>query len=373
MNNNNNSTPYEVNSLRLNNNKSLLTLATNKGYCIYDIKTYTQLNKLDTNAFQISSILSLSIANVFYNSKYIIFVGDDSNKAFPPNHLVVWDDMLQQKSNLIILNQNICDFSYTKYHLFIYITNKILIFDFIAFQYLYTVTNILSNTHQVVSINPTNRNTILAKVGFECMNCIDLFIINNSQKTIASQQLIINEFDCIHDIKFESDNKLIVLSKFCNKIHIYIDIEGNHNYVLKVCCYLGNFIYNSVNFIFMKEKYLVFMFNNENIHIYKKQYNNGKAIKCNCVKYKDDKIKTFTRKKSNSLINGVKNKFTNVSEIYQKICYKYNYNLLLFKDEKLKKCFWIVNGMNGDSQMIKFGKKDKTLPKVIKQIKLFSN
>ena len=74
----------EINSIEMNSKKNLMTFATNSGFRVYDLKTFTLLSSLDGNQELIGNIMK---ANVLYSSSIIVLLGADNNNYYKCNQI----------------------------------------------------------------------------------------------------------------------------------------------------------------------------------------------------------------------------------------------------------------------------------------------
>ncbi len=84
-----------INGMFLNENNTLISLATEKGYKIFESYNLKQVSQDD----EIIELLGdLQIAIPFYESNLIIFIGTDNNLIFFSNQVVLWDDLKKKKN-----------------------------------------------------------------------------------------------------------------------------------------------------------------------------------------------------------------------------------------------------------------------------------
>ena len=386
MNNNSNlkykfNTPWNnkanllINSFDTNINNTLLILATNNGYRVIDTNSFTLISYIDSFMDQIGDLYK---AKTFFSSRYVYFVGNEANASFPPNQLIVWDDYMKRKENMIMIKENIHDFFFSKFILCVCVSNEILVFDNIKFNFIHKIEDIASNIHQIVTYGFNEDDTMIAKVGCSTMNIVNIYIYRRKKGKIylKKENLHIDTFDCINAIHFDiyNHNDLIVISKFGNKIHIY-SYDEKYSFKLKNCFYLGNCICNISNTFIYNDKYFFFMNSSENIQIYKliKKINSTKTkihIKCTCKEHSDEKQVVISKSKSSSsksLIGGLIRKFTGVNEMYQNVIVNNGRGCVMFHHKKMKKTFVVIN-KNGKALLVRYGKKDKMNPKVIKEV-----
>ena len=253
-----------VNHIELNISKNLLVIATNNGYRVIDSNTYSIVSLVDNYQDLIGDI---SKALTFFSSRYVFFVGSDNNNSIPRNQLIVWDDYYKKKENMILLKEGmiIQNFFLDKYLLFICVSDKVLIFDNISFSFIKSVSDITSNIRQIISFGVNGGDSLFGKVGCVNMNQINLYVYRRKDEGAfleLKKNIEVNAFDYINSFYFDQNkNDLIVLSKFCNKIHIYmIKDETEYDYTLKHCFYLGNSI-NDISNLILSEKYFCLIAN----------------------------------------------------------------------------------------------------------------
>lgn len=128
-----------IHGIFMNQNNTLLSVATNNGYKIYESYNYLQVSEEDE--FQ-DLIGPLKIAIPFYESSLVIFVGNDDNNVFPSNQIIVWDDLRSKKIGFIMLREKILDLQVTKEVIYVMIPDKIILFSMLTFEYVYTITDV---------------------------------------------------------------------------------------------------------------------------------------------------------------------------------------------------------------------------------------
>ena len=67
------------------------------------------------------------------------------------------------------------------------------------------------------------------------------------------------------------------------------------------------------------------------------------------------------------MIGGLIRKFTGVNEMYQNVIVNNGRGCVMFHHKKMKKTFVVIN-KNGKALLVRYGKKDKMNPKVIKEV-----
>jgi hypothetical protein len=159
----------KINGIFINQDNSLVSIATDKGYKIYESYNFLQVSEDDEFHDLIGP---LKIAIPFYESHLVMIVGKDESSIFPHTHLVLWDDMKKLKIGVILLKEKIIDAQITKEAIFILLPNKIMIFNTRDLSYVYTIrdvdhvrtgrVSISYNTNPLVCVNiPSTRSNQL--------------------------------------------------------------------------------------------------------------------------------------------------------------------------------------------------------------------
>ena len=86
--------PVKVNSIRYNNDYSLLTLGTSKGYKIF---LTSNLLPASENTEEVTNLGDISIAMVYYKSSLVFLLPSRYNTTYSNKELVVFDDFYQKK------------------------------------------------------------------------------------------------------------------------------------------------------------------------------------------------------------------------------------------------------------------------------------
>lgn len=132
-------TDFTINGMFLNENNTMISLATDKGYKIFESYNLKQVSEED----EIIELLGdLQIAIPFYESNLIFFVGSDSNLNFPSNQVVIWDDIKRKKIGIIMLKEKIYALRVHREAIYVQVFNKILAFELKTLQYLFTLVDV---------------------------------------------------------------------------------------------------------------------------------------------------------------------------------------------------------------------------------------
>lgn len=144
-----------IHGMFFNQNNTLLSIATENGYKIYEAYNFIQVSEDD----EIHSLIGpLKIALTFFESQLVFFVGHDNNTTFPPTQLVVWDDTRRKKVGVIMFNKDdkISDVKITKETIFVMIPNKIILFSIRDLKYIYTIHDVDHSRHKIYINDLTN-------------------------------------------------------------------------------------------------------------------------------------------------------------------------------------------------------------------------
>lgn len=132
-------TDYIINGMYLNENNTLISLATNKGYKIFESYNLKQVSEDD----EIIELLGdLQIAIPFYESNLVFFVGSDSNLNFPSNQVVIWDDIKRKKIGIIMLKEKVYALKVHREAIYVQVSNKILAFELKNLKFLFTLMDV---------------------------------------------------------------------------------------------------------------------------------------------------------------------------------------------------------------------------------------
>ena len=365
----------EINNIEFNSDKTLLIFSTNSGYRIYDSKTFTLLSNLNDKQLNLGS---LKKASVFYSSYIICFLASDNNDIYQTNQIFFYNDFNNKIMSIINFQERVFTFFLTKYLIIICLWHKILIFELNTLKCIYQIINIDVHDDLITIYEDYNneKNLNIIHLGFittffekENVVSINSFIIKNNTITHLKKNGIITLFKNISKIYFDNNNKLIVVSEYGNKIHIY-NIDNNN---LLYCIYMGNQILNISNFSFDKnEIFFLCVFDLDEINIFKLIKNEKENFNCNCVFHPDNEIIKRRNSSNKSFLKGYfKRILSDCTEPY--IYYSFNINGDFFK------CYF--NNLNdneiilisnyGNAIIYNFNKIQNENLKVIKEIKLF--
>ena len=277
--------PVTVNSIRYNQDYSLFTLGTSKGYRIFLTNSFKSAS---IESETIRSLGDLNIVMTYFRTPLVFFLANKNNQIFSRSELVVYDDFHQKKIASFKMKQvPINNFYVSKNVIFIMALNQIFVVEIISFKVIDIIENVYMNnklltcnfSDYISYIRFTNKKKILTNMYFDKKH----LIYNIQQKSL------IHSFSFVQLIQLSSKGTMIALvSLYGNKIHLY----SVYNSKLKECIYLGNSKIKIEKLCFSKKKenYILIMLNTQKFYIYKTQKKSGDVSKCICSKYDDKDI-----------------------------------------------------------------------------------
>ena len=273
--------PLKVNSIRYNQDFSLLILGTSKGYKIFSTLT---LKSLDEETDVIHNFDDIHIAESYYSSNIVLLLPSKFNKNYKNNEIIIFDDYFQKNIAIFKLkNDYIMNFYTTKNMIIIIAMNKLFILELYTLKIIDIIEDIAYND-KILSFNSTNNYIAYTKAIDRKTLYINLY--NNDKHLISSKKEIkINtNFDFIQIFQFSSSGKsIVVTSIFGNKIHIYNTSDGK----LKNCFFLGPKIQTLEKIFFSEKKpnYLLFIRNDKILNVYKlgKYKDKDKETNSKCI------------------------------------------------------------------------------------------
>ena len=279
--------PVKVNNIRFNQDNTLLTLATSRGYKIFSAKT---LRKVQEETELVRNLGDLNIVMTYYESSIVFITGKKNNKEITQKQFVIFDDFSQK----IIYkfeskNENIINFYVSKNAIFIALENNLVILELISLKIINIIERVEIN-NKLVSFN-INNNIAYILQNQPKKIYINKYAFKNNIISGLEKKYINCSFDWIQFIKLsQSGNFISIVSILGNKIHIYKISDCS----LVKCILIGLRIYNIENISFIsnkqKENYFFVNLNNNSIKIYRLK--NIEKNFCICDNYLDDDILT---------------------------------------------------------------------------------
>ena len=287
--------PVKVNNIRFNQDNTLLTLATSRGYKIFSAKT---LRKVQEETELVRDFGDLKIVMTYYETSIVFFTGKKNNKKITQKELIIFNDFTQKQiGKFESKEENIINFYVSKNAIFIALENNLVILELISLKIINIIENVEIN-NKLVSFN-INNNIAYILQNQPKKIYINNYTFKNNILSGTENKYINCIFDWIQFIKLsQSGNFISIVSILGNKIHIY----KTSNCSLIKCILIGLRIYNIENVSFIsnkqKENYFFVNLNNSTIRIYRLK--NIEKNYCVCDKYLDDDILTNKIKDDNS-------------------------------------------------------------------------
>ena len=287
--------PVKVNNIRFNQDNTLLTLATSRGYKIFSAKT---LRKVQEETELVRDLGDLKIVMTYYETSIVFFTGKKNNKKITQKELIIFNDFTQKQiGKFESKEENIINFYVSKNAIFIALENNLVILELISLKIINIIENVEIN-NKLVSFNINNNIAYLLQ-NHPKKIFINKYSFKNKNVSGIEKKNINCAFDWIQYIKLsQSGNFISIVSILGNKIHIY----KTSNCSLIKCILIGLRIYNIENVSFIsnkqKENYFFVNLNNSTIRIYRLK--NIEKNYCVCDKYLDDDILTNKIKDDNS-------------------------------------------------------------------------
>ena len=287
--------PVKVNNIRFNQDNTLLTLATSRGYKIFSAKT---LRKVQEETELVRDLGDLKIVMTYYETSIVFFTGKKNNKKITQKELIIFNDFTQKQiGKFESKEENIINFYVSKNAIFIALENNLVILELISLKIINIIENVEIN-NKLVSFN-INNNIAYILQNQPKKIFINKYSFKNNILSGIQKKNINCSFDWIQFIKLsQSGNFISIVSILGNKIHIY----KTSNCSLIKCILIGLRIYNIENMSFIsnkqKENYFFVNLNNNTIKIYRLK--NIEKDYCVCDKYLDDDILTNKIKDENS-------------------------------------------------------------------------
>ena len=287
--------PVKVNNIRFNQDNTLLTLATSRGYKIFSAKT---LRKVQEETELVRDLGDLKIVMTYYETSIVFFTGKKNNKKITQKELIIFNDFTQKQiGKFESKEENIINFYVSKNAIFIALENNLVILELISLKIINIIENVEIN-NKLVSFN-INNNIAYILQNHPKKIFINKYSFKNNILSGIEKKNINCSFDWVQFIQLsQSGNFISIVSILGNKIHIY----KTSNCSLIKCILIGLRIYNIENMSFIsnkqKENYCFVNLNNNTIKIYRLK--NIEKNYCVCDKYLDDDILTNKIKDENS-------------------------------------------------------------------------
>ena len=150
---NSNENPIKVNSIRYNQDLSLLILGTSKGYKIFSSTTFKSVE--EENEI-ICNFGDIHVAELYYSSKIVFLLPSIYNKKYLSNEIIVFDDYFQKNVGSVkIKSINIENFYVGQNIISLVTKEKIIILDIYSLKIINIIEEIAFND-KILSFNSHN-------------------------------------------------------------------------------------------------------------------------------------------------------------------------------------------------------------------------
>ena len=256
----------QVNGIFTDFSKSLLSLATNKGFQIYSINSLIKLSDSSNE-----KLGELKIAIPFYLSSIILIVGKFSDSIVTNYQFILYDDKIKNQICIISFKEKIFSAKIIIEGIFISFSNKIKVFDI---KTLNNVFDINDTYESRINLFFNNSNLYLSEISFSNRNVLKIYEMNYTKndglKLLHSSEISV---PCNKLYKITNDkkgNKICCVSKDDNNIFIY---SVNDQKLLCSFKIVNSFL-KIQNLEFYKDFICIFYINNL-IEIYNLNNNNN--------------------------------------------------------------------------------------------------
>jgi hypothetical protein len=299
--------PIKVNTIRYNQDFSLLSLGTSKGYRVFltsNLKLTHEITEANTN---LGDIL---IAMTYYKSNLVFLLPKKNNEKYSNKELIVFDDFYQNiLASFKDKNEGFINFGLSKNTLFIVALSKIIVIELFSFKVIEIIEKINSN-NKLISFNYVD---YLAYINLENKKevCVNFYENLNYKLISKSHKKISIPFDYVQIINISPKGNYIgVVSIFGNKIHIYNTQTGK----LKECIFTGPTVQTLEKMVFSEKKpnYILLVKNDFKLYVYK--IGKTENSKCICDKYSDKNMiggESVQEEKNGGFLGFIRKSFKN--------------------------------------------------------------
>jgi hypothetical protein len=304
--------PVQVNSIRYNQDFSLLTLGTSKGYKLFLTSNLRPAHD-DTEA--VNNLGDILIAMVYYKSSLVFLLPSRYNTTFSNNELIIFDDFYQKKiASFKDKSEELLNFFLSKNIVLMITLSKVIVVELYTFK----IVDIIDNVNTMNKLLSYNFYDFVAFVKLKEKKKVFVRYYQNEKHKIKSliKKKISSNFEFMQVLTLSSCGKfLCIVSIFGNKIHIY----NTQNETLKFCIYLGPTIQviEKVLFSEKKSKYFFILKNENKFNIYKLPIDDSNIKGCVCNKYDDSNISTEKKNEGFGGFFGYFKKFSKNKDIWE--------------------------------------------------------
>ena len=304
--------PVRVNSIRYNQDYSLLSLGTSKGYKIF---LTSNLRPAHEDTEIVKNLGDIYIAMCYYKSSLVFFLPSRYNKNFSCKELIIFDDFYQKKiASFKDKSEELLNIFVSKNIILMITLSKVIVAEIFSFK----IIDIIDNINTMNKLLSYNFYDFIAYIKLKDKKKVFIKNYHNKNHTITSltKKNINSNFEFMQAISLSSKGEYLgIVSIFGNKMHIYNILNNSLSY----CIYLGPNIF-AIEKIFFSEKksnYFFVLKNENKFNIYKLPNNQEIIKKCVCDKYDDSNISTENKEEGIAGIFGYLKKFSKNKDIWE--------------------------------------------------------
>ena len=132
--------PVKVNNIRYNQDNTLFTLATSRGYKIFSTKNLKQVYE---ETEKIRDLDDLEIVMTYYSTSLVFFIPTKNNKNFNKKELILFDDFGQKIVFRFKSKKEDINFFYVgKFAICIALETQLIIIELLTLKIVYIISNI---------------------------------------------------------------------------------------------------------------------------------------------------------------------------------------------------------------------------------------
>ena len=136
--------PVKINNIRYNQDKTLFTLATSRGYKIFSTNSLSQVHE---ETEKVRELGDLEIVMTYFSTSLVFLLPTLDNKNYSRKELILFDDYGQKFiSKFKSKEGNIINFYVGKNVLFIILEEQIIIIELISLRIIYIIPNIYTDS-----------------------------------------------------------------------------------------------------------------------------------------------------------------------------------------------------------------------------------
>lgn len=356
----------QVNGIFTSYDNSLLSIATNSGFKLYKMDTFSQVSEDD--GFQYDIIGPIKLAIPFYQSHLIFIIGKNNTTKIKDNQLVIWNDFKKKKEATLTFKEQIINAKISKEGIFVAFEKYMVIYDIISLIMMCSITNVSYMYNKSINMSMNKDTLILLNISLENSSVLNITKIkcDNYQLKAKLDISIKTPFKSIYKMALNDKGTLaLIVGNPKNRIHIY-SIESLE---MLYCFRLENPFTQLISIsLGKKDKFVSVFYSDCYLEIY--QIREGHKKKCKCL----DNIKNSLWEKTKGIFKAKQQYFAKYKFEYTFIDYFLSSNLYSNENTNgfivkfIKMSELIIIDSHGITEKIKFNSKEKGIIWAYKEI-----